>query len=122
MKISEWLSDDSIIDFYHRVTSALTWFFQRRIRGWDDRELWNLDSTFARYMLPRLKRFKETTDGYPGELTEQQWDAILEEIIWSLEYILGDQWHEDHTQWELNEARCSAGCELLGKWMRGMWD
>ena len=35
----------------------LKWFIQRRRRGFDDRELWSLDHTIARYVYPRLKAF-----------------------------------------------------------------
>lgn len=59
--------------------------------------------------------------GYPGELTEEGWNAILDEMIWAMEYIIGDQWDADKTQWETNEVRCNAGCELMGKYFRGLW-
>ena len=37
----------------------LKWFIQRRRRGFDDRELWSLDYTIARYVYPRLKVFNK---------------------------------------------------------------
>ena len=37
----------------------LKWFIQRRRRGFDDRELWSLDHTIARYVYPRLKAFNK---------------------------------------------------------------
>lgn len=39
---------------------------QRMERGFDDSELWNLDSTIALFIVPRLKAFKETKVGYPS--------------------------------------------------------
>ncbi len=42
-------------------------FFQRRRRGFDDSELWSLDDTILRFILPRLKRFRAAgRAGWPG--------------------------------------------------------
>ena len=38
----------------------LRWFIQRRKRGFDDRELWGLDHTIAKFIYPRIKAFRET--------------------------------------------------------------
>ena len=35
------------------------WFIQRHWRGFDDRELWSLDLTIAKYVYPRLKAFNK---------------------------------------------------------------
>lgn len=32
------------------------------------RECWNLDCTFAKFALPRLKYYKKHTLGYPGKV------------------------------------------------------
>ena len=46
------------------------WFFWQRItRGFNDSETWNLDYTIAKLVLPRLKRFKELTNGIPGDFS-----------------------------------------------------
>ena len=37
----------------------LKWFIQRRRQGFDDRELWSLDYTIAKYVYPRLKVFNK---------------------------------------------------------------
>ena len=37
--------------------------WQRWTRGFDDSETWSLYDTIARFILPRLKRFKEIADG-----------------------------------------------------------
>ena len=35
------------------------WKRQREERGFDDRELWSLDVTLAKFLVPRLKAFRE---------------------------------------------------------------
>ena len=37
---------------------------QRLERGFDDSETWSLSDTVGLFTLPRLKRFKEVTDGF----------------------------------------------------------
>lgn len=63
---------------------------QRMTRGFDDTELWNLDYTIIKFILPRLKEFKNLSKGsYPSEVgTEEKWQEILEKIIIGLEYYL----------------------------------
>lgn len=60
-------------------------FWQRITRGWDDSDTWALDATIALFALPRLKRFRQLTIGYPVGLTEGEWKRILNEIEWFLE-------------------------------------
>jgi len=42
---------------------------QRKDRGWDSTELWNLDVTIAKFVLPRLKEFIKTVhDDYKKDI------------------------------------------------------
>ena len=55
---------------------------QRLERGFDDTELWNLDSTIIKFILPRLKAFRENHAGYPGCLkSDEEWNDILDSMI-----------------------------------------
>ena len=55
---------------------------QRIERGFDDSETWSLDATIIKFVLPRLKRFKEIPFGYPSCLNSQEeWDKILQTMI-----------------------------------------
>jgi hypothetical protein len=77
---------------YKLFIRDLKFLKQRVVRGWDDSETWSLDFTVAKFMLPRLIRFKELKCGYPCNLTNEEWDAILDEMIWLLQY------HVDHCE------------------------
>ena len=46
---------------FHTFKRSLRFWWQRGTRGWDDSETWGLDGTLARFILPRLQRFKEVT-------------------------------------------------------------
>jgi len=59
--------------------------WQRVTRGWDDSVTWSLDTEIARFVLPRLKRFREITKCYPPDLTPEEWNGILDEMIWAFD-------------------------------------
>lgn len=72
---------------------------QRLERGFDDTELWNLDYTFAKFVLPRLKRFKEVNQGYPASITYEVWDEYLDKMIYAFENIDYDDKSYDGVEW-----------------------
>ena len=48
-------------------TQQLHFYHQRNWRGFDGSELWNLDITIVRYLVPRLKRFAKNVEGRHDE-------------------------------------------------------
>ena len=66
---------------------------QRLKRGFDDTELWNLDNTICEFIIPRLKRFREITEGsYPGWCNSwEEWVVIIDRMIKAFENILDDK-------------------------------
>jgi len=102
----------------------LKWFCQRRIKGYDNRELWSLDYSVARFMLPRLKEFRKRTCGYPAAFSkdygngqgEGGWDNVIGEIIWALEYGL------DKYEWSKeNDQRFEKAMQLFGQYFWALW-
>lgn len=64
------------------------------------KETWSLDVNFAKYILPRLKKFKELNNGYPGrdEMdTPEKWDEALDKMIQAFEYVIDwdEYWLDD---------------------------
>lgn len=67
--------------------------YQQQIeeRGWDDTQLWQLDKTIIRFALPRIKRLKEIQHGFPGNLTENEWDDTIDAMVAEMELYLADE-------------------------------
>lgn len=65
-------------------------------------ELWNLDLTIVEWLLPRIKAFKEQTDGYPGDITWDQWMSILDRIITGLEAYTAERDWDNNLSTEKN--------------------
>lgn len=98
------------------------WKRQRLERGFDDTELWNLDTTIIRFVLPRLKAFAaDPTIGYPCRLlldypnckdyNDLWWNVIIPEMIIGLEEYLDDSGFDDETE----------GMKLFFKYFTALW-
>lgn len=95
---------------------SLKFWWQRRTRGFGDNETWNMDTETCRYMLPRLRRFREISNGVPAELTEQRWDEILDDMIFAFEFY-GSGYDPDETQWQ----RAERGLQLFAEYLPALW-
>jgi hypothetical protein len=100
-------------NYFQKIKRTLKFFWQRRTRGFDDSETWNLDHRIAEFILPRLKLFREMSpsQGIPSEFIDEsplaqiedpkereaartvledegqkKWEGVLDKIIWSFEY------------------------------------
>lgn len=76
---------------------------QRLSRGFDDTECWNLNTTFAKYILPRLKVFEEHTNLYPPNMTNTEWHVIINKMITAFEYYV----NEDETLIQIEIFGCT---------------
>lgn len=66
---------------------------QRFKKGYADVDTWNLDGFIEETFRKMLIQFREESMGYPMNLTEQEWNKILDRMI----FLLG----------EMNEENCS---------------
>ena len=65
------------------------WATQRETRGFDDTELWSLDDTFARYILPRLKAQRLMPIQPPvATMPVEHWHIMYDKIIRAFELLL----------------------------------
>ena len=88
------------------------WAMQRKNRGFDDTEIWNLDSTFVRFIIPRLERFKEFS-GRPYGVTPEQWDEIIQQMI--------DGFKEYRDNEGKDFKKVKKAFSLFAKWASGLW-
>lgn len=95
---------------------SIRFFYQRLTRGWDDSDTWSLDVTIAKFVLPRLKRFKELNNGFPYEETQESWNEKLDDMIYAMEFELKQF---DTNDYDMN--RVNRGFELFGKHFHYLW-
>jgi hypothetical protein len=111
-----------------------------KIDPWDT---WNMDHTLALIATPMLKQLRETKHGAPyvdeADVPEElrksaapptknewdtddnhfkRWDWILDEMIFSFESKITDDWENR----EANHERITNGFRLFGKYYENLWD
>ena len=152
---NDWLIDlyykakNKFTDVFHRNTIKFWW--QRKTRGFDDSDLWSLDNTIMKFVLPRLKAFRDKgTHGFPVAMYEEldptfnwpdfdsekeqelcdkaaaKWDEIINEMVWAIEqYVENDGlfWNETTKSIDKElEARYEKGMAYFHKYFHGLWD
>ena len=107
-------------------------------------DTWSMDCTLAMIIHPMLVQLKATTHGYPSTTTEQEWNEILDEMIWAFEQKCRDHWEDDyygdydedqkngpmvgsfkwidHEGLKTHQERMSNGFRLFGKYYENLWD
>lgn len=99
---------------------------QKRFRGLSDAEVGFLDISLAKWLLPRLKVHRLYYAPMKNvwarrsiqDMPNEEWLAILDEIIWSLEFYLYE-WSTSCDDW--NWVRCLNGFQLLGTYLPYIW-
>ena len=113
----------------------IKWAFQRMFRGYDDTETWELYSNFITRYKKILAQYRKNHWGYPGELTEEEWEAIVDRMIHCLDMmdenyvsnILEKDMPEDcissqKSTDEITEKYKNEFFELFSKWFYNLWD
>lgn len=110
----------------------------------DKHDTWSMDHTLAHIILPMLVQLKGNNHGFPANLEEQEWDDIMDEMIWAFEQKCRDHWADDyygdyvedqkngsmvgsfewidHEGLKTHQERMSNGFRLFGKYYESLWD
>ena len=95
---------------------------QRQYHHFTNEELWSLDVTISKFILPRLKRFKKSTNGYPSDLTWKKWCAILDKMIFSFDVIAGPKmWDVDCMMDKKLWKKVEEGLKLFAERFNSLW-
>lgn len=90
-----------------------------------DNELWSLDFTLAKYILPRLEKYKNMERmGYPSKLSgEKEWDEILDKMIYSFKYVIErDKYYFDYNTEKERIEKYKEGMNLFAEYFMDLWD
>ena len=91
----------------------------------DESELWDLGLTICNFILPRLEKFKNYTHSYPSNMSEKEWDDILNKIIWSFNYAreyINCSVKDKEMLNEENKNKYNEGMNLFKKYLVDLWD
>lgn len=93
---------------------------QRLERGFDNSELWNLDSTIAKFIYPRLEAFYEDAKAgsyRPDGMNREEWLQILERMVNGF-YLIS----LDRIKSEEEEAVADDGLKLFSQYFYTLWN
>lgn len=116
-KIGGWLAKTPLNDLCNWIDSKKERKVKIRIDKYDT---WNMDDTLAHIILPMLKQLKETKQGSPmvddedvpphmrhsdpdpenfgaDNWVHYKWEWVLNEMIWTFENILDNEWESKYT-------------------------
>lgn len=98
---------------------AVRYWFQRRTKGWDDSVTWNLDRQIAAYMAPRLMRFRDLNNGYPSDMTEDNWNGLIDEMVWAANWYAENAYN--HDAGDADMQRALKGLRLVTAHLPSLW-
>jgi hypothetical protein len=95
---------------------------QREDNGFDDTETWHLDKTLSLFLIPRLERFIQVNNGFPGGETEESFNEKLNFILKSFKEYYHNE--NDEVSLDLEKERLSnakKAAALLGEIWFDLW-
>lgn len=132
----DWVTP--VANFLTPISKSIQWVLDRihpqinyvKIDPWDT---WSMFNTLAAITLPMLKQLKATKHGYPGDMTEKEWDKTIDKMIWSFEMIHKDETFygfefkdkitkREITRYKKHMAKVQEGFDLFGKHFMNLWD
>jgi hypothetical protein len=83
-----------------------------------DEQIWSLDNTLARVIGAGVRRLREMDHGHPGQLTQDGWREILDEMVSGFEqYAAAEDASEDP-----DYAALEHSLDLFKTWFCHLWD
>ena len=118
-------------DYYWQVRYA----FQRMFKGYDVVDTFEMFYSFISRYRKVFKDYKEHHWGYPGELTNEEWEAIIDKMIHCLD-MMDEQYLEKFlledmpekyvvspiSTYEIMEHYKNEFFELFSKYFYNLWD
>lgn len=88
-------------------------------------EVWNLDYTLAKYILPRLVKYKSVnTMSYPCQFNNiEEWHDVIDKMIWSFDkHLKHDFPSPDSEIYEDEINKYKEGLQLFAECFSDLWD
>lgn len=109
----------SIIEKPLDLYLSIKWFIQRGKRGFADCDTWDFDIYLAKVIKEGVSQLKEEKYGLPCDLEEDEWNKILDSIIYTFteeENIL------DKNPYDNFDERKEKGWRLFREHFHSLWD
>lgn len=108
----------------HRAKDKIHWLrrrpryaWQRVRRGYSEEDTWGFHYHLAPLIAGGVRRLRERQLGHPSNITAEEWDSILDQIIEGFEAGL-DPWEMT----DVEVAKFKRGGELFIEYFFNLWD
>jgi hypothetical protein len=97
------------------------WAEERGRYGYDERELWSLYGTIARFIVPRLERFRDESphENLPHGLSVEEWKQELSLMIDA--FVMLELCEDAYTPPRDGESELEKGMELFLRRIHYLW-
>lgn len=109
--------------------------FQRMFKGYDSVDTFETFAKFIERYTKILTEYRNTHIGYVGTMTEEEWDGIIDEMIYHLKYMdeetvteelekdVPDDWSVSAiTVYEVMDKHKDAFFKLFSEYFYNLWD
>lgn len=130
------------------VYKNIRWYFyeiihgiNRMLYGYCDADIYNMDNWFIDIVPDMLQQLKDTQWGHPGFMTEEEWNKILEDMIfyfkesdeklcskqekkfeWKTQSELNAMTKDEQIQYGINKSNWYEDCMKISKYREEMKD
>lgn len=85
-------------------------------------DVFNLDYYLAPKILKGLKEFRKSVASYPSNLTCEEWESKLDDMIFAFQFLLDGEEYEDYKKdGKKKLRRQQKGFKLFGEYYRDLW-
>lgn len=81
-----------------RAYWAVRYGLQRMFKGYDYRDLIEMDSRFVRRYTKILTEYRKNHHGCPATMTNEEWNGIIDELLYHLHYMNDDNVDDELTK------------------------
>lgn len=109
--------------------------FERMFKGYDSVDTFEIFSKFIERYTKILTEYRKTHIGYVGTMTEEEWDDIIDEMLYHLKYMdeetvteelekdVPDDWNASAiTIYEVMDKHKDAFFKLFSEYFYNLWD
>lgn len=109
--------------------------FQRMFKGYDSVDTFETFAKFIERYTNILTQYRKRHVGYCSEMTEEEWDNVIDEMLYHLHYMdeetvteelerdVPESWSASHiTVYEVMDKHKNAFFELFSKYFYNLWD
>lgn len=109
------------INKVRRVKDDLQFAKQRATQGYSTKDTWSFDEYLAKVIAGGVKELRDRNFGYPRGLDQDEWKAILTDIVDGFELYTKHQYTYKEIP-DKDQAKIDEAWHLLQEYFSGLWD